>query len=136
MKKIVGWRISMVLCFLLILVGEGAASGVNVVDEGIVTIERVNSKRARVSHVCVYQDDKGTWVSGMVKRKGITVVPDKGHVDIVVFSPDGDLVREVIDRYTPRLTRKKRMGRFSVRIATSLPEGSTVRVVHHDKPHN
>jgi hypothetical protein len=136
MKKIMGWSIGVVLCFLFIIVGECAASRVNLVDEGIATVERVNSRQARVSHVSVYQDDKGVLISGMVRRKSVATGPDKGHVDVVVFSPDGDVLQEVIGRYTPRLTKNKRTARFSVRISTSLPQGCIVRVVHHDKPHN
>ena len=135
MKKIIGSSIGVILCFLSIIGGECAESRINLVDDGTVTVERVDSRQARIVNVNVYQDGEGIVISGTVRRKSTTVAVDKGHVDVVVFSPDGNIIQEVIARYTPRLTKKRRSAQFSVRIETSLPNNSIVRMVHHTRAH-
>lgn len=124
--------ISNVVFGLAMIVGLGCASNrINLVDNGTVTVERINSQGAYVSSVYVYQDGDYLVISGRVKQLYSTVVTDRGHVDITMLNPYGTTLKQVSKRYNPRLSRKKRTAYFRARLPVILTPGVIVRVMHH-----
>ena len=134
MKRNSELRIIAAVCFLVFMAAGCATGRENPVDTSAFTIEKVSSDRARLSNVGVYEDNEDLVVRGLVKRKGITIIPDKGIVEVLVIDPTGEILAAATDRYTPRFTRKKKTARFSVRFSDPFPEGCIVRVAHRSSP--
>ncbi len=110
------------------------AKGVNLVDKGIVSIEKVPTSDIYVSAAYVYQDGDELVISGKVKHRHAHR-KSGGHVDITILDPEGKIIMEVTTSYLPRIIRSKgsREARFSVRLPFIPPKGSTVRVAFHDQ---
>ena len=114
----------------------GCASGrTNLVDNGTVIIESAQSMQAFVTSVSVYRDDEKLVISGRVKQRYHTVTADRGHVDIALINPDGTTIRTVSVGYRSLLARRTcASSLFRVCLPVTLPQGATVRVVHHSTP--
>ena len=113
-----------------------ASNRINLVDNGTVTIECVNSKRMLVSRVYVYQEGDELVISGRVKRRFSTGIGTGGHVDIAMFNQEGTPIINISKHYTPRLTKHSRTSSFTVHLPLIISERSIVRVVHHSGVHH
>jgi len=135
-KKICGIELLAGLCLAMIVVSGCTSSRVNLVDTEKVTVEKMASKgHVKIWKVYVYQEEGDLVVSGRVKRKSMNLLPAKGHVDIAVISPNGQVIETESVAQTPRvigMSRRRRRGSsFEARLSMVPPEGSTVRITFH-----
>jgi hypothetical protein len=102
---------------------------VDLVDKGVVSIERLPSRNIYVPGIHVYEDGGELVISGRVRRLRSTRLGG-GYVDIVVISPDGKIIEYVRTRYYPRIIPRegKRESRFTVRLPFIPPKGSIIKV--------
>jgi len=132
-------EIAICIAIAAMVVQGCALHRINLVTKGVVTVERIPTKRVCVVSAYVLQDGDEIIVAGRVKpcppRDTVTT---GGHVDISIFDPDGTLLKQVTSRYVPRIIPRKRMrsSRYQAFIPMVLPQGSKVRVGFHDSPHS
>jgi hypothetical protein len=108
-----------------------ATQGVNLGDAGKVKIERIPSKFAYFSNLNIYLTETGVTISGELKKRIPTKgYPIPGYVEIEILSPDNLLVTTVNTNYK-RKRRKSLTSIFIVYIPELIPDGSTIRVIHH-----
>ena len=119
----------------------GCATGVDLVKQGSVSLEKVHSEKVRVTLVSVFQDGPQLRVSGRVWRRRAFQGHARGHVDVEVVGPDGRrlshatspglYVRGVLRNRTPMKET------FVVLMTVSPPPGSVICVGYrpgHHKP--
>lgn len=98
--------------------------------DGKVSVETIPSRYGHVSRVSVLASETGVRVAGEVHgsthRRGYIL----GHVDIEVIYPDGTM-QEIISFMYRNRGGKSRATPFSVEVPFVVPEGSTIRVIHH-----
>lgn len=122
--------VSVMLAFAFL---TGCASNrVNLVDNGTVRVERVNSQRTTISKIYVYQERNALVISGRVKRNSSSAIAGGGHVDITVLDQDEQPIKNTCKSYFPRKIRRSRTSSFSVSLPLVLSKGSTIKVVHHN----
>lgn len=137
--------LNVALVVIMIAVSGCAGNRVNLVDKGVVSIERMPSKiRGVYFHdVQVYKKGDDLVVSGSVKRRYTSVAGGSGHVDVAIINPDGNVVKYVSTAYSPKVISKRSHSGsyFEVRLPVVPQDGTTVRVAIHedtvlDKPIN
>ncbi|MGH1536616.1 MAG: hypothetical protein ACRBDX_00970 [Gammaproteobacteria bacterium] len=101
------------------------SANINIEKEssGLISFERVN----------VRSDDSTLTVSGDLHARTRSVA--RGHIDITFISPDEVVLHELTTSIKRRSLKNRHM-HFHVNVPLVLPEGSTVRLVHHRKSHN
>lgn len=107
-----------------------AAQPLNPVSEDKVTVETVPSIYGHVSRVSVVSSETGIRVAGEVHGSSHQRGYIRGHIDVEVIFPDGTTPEKETFKYHYR-GGKSRATPFSVEIPIVLPEGSTIRVLHH-----
>ena len=105
----------------------------NLVKEGYLSTERLQTKRFRIWTIHAYRENDHMKVSGYVRRDYFYRGYAPGHVDITIVSPDDTVLKKVATVYTPRNIRSKgaRTAHFTARISEIPPKGSVVQAVHH-----
>ncbi len=124
----------MLLSIVMVAVLAGCATGKDLVRNGTLKVERIDSNRARLSSVYVRQEGEGIYVRGTLTKRSAGRSPIPGHVHITVFDPEGDVLGDTRTSYE-RTSGKARSARFYVRIPIELSNGSTLRVTHHSRAH-
>ena len=132
--------ISKILIALPVL-GTVAGCGLfppTLVDQGIVKVDIQKTRPISVSTATVYRDDGQTVVRGEARfptwvQHGIF----RGHIDVVLALPDGEIVSQHDIRLTPRNTSGAhgRTATFISRFDIELPQGSTASIQYHDGTH-
>lgn len=99
----------------------------------------VYTKEVYFQHLTAVVDDNQLVISGELKHSQTTVLPD-GHVDVAVFSPEGNLVSETTATYTAntsvrniRSALKLKGNRFRATLDRVPPSGSLIKVAFHPK---
>jgi hypothetical protein len=69
---------------LPVVISGCATNRIDLVEEGIVSVETVPSKKVKILWTDVYQDGEDFVVYGVVQRRSHTSYPIKTHVDISV----------------------------------------------------
>ena len=109
-----------------------ASHRIDLVDRGVVSLERQHSKKVHIAWGNVHQDGEDIVVSGVLMRHVITSYPIWRHVEVVVVAPDGTVLKETrtSDIKVPRRVpgRGFNTKRFEVRLAGIPPRGSLVRI--------
>ncbi len=114
-----------------------ASNRINLVDQGVVSLEQQHSKKVRTAWSNVQQDGEDIIVSGVLMRQAITSYPIWRHVEVTVLAPDGAVLQEArtsnikVPRRVPG--RGFNTKRFEVRLAGIPPRGSVVRITICDK---
>lgn len=110
-----------------------AASPVNLARDGAVRVEMVSSPAALVWYAEPRAGGGNAWASGEVIRRKEWPADRPGHVDLVVFGPDGIPLAQTGAALQPVRTAggDTRRLAFTVPLNRRPPPGSTVRVVHH-----
>jgi hypothetical protein len=123
---------------LLLSPGGCLANRTNLVEHGIVTIERTELRRLYFPWVGVYLEDHKAVVSGSIRRRPQYQAPVQGVVAVELISPTGEILEHVETPYFPRSIPTggarhsgPRRSQFKVRLNTLPPKGSIVRVAHH-----
>ena len=124
----------MLLSIVMVAVLAGCATGKDLVRNGTLNVERIDSNRARLSSVYVRQEGEGIYVRGKVSKRSSGRSPIPGHVHVAVIDPEGDVLGDTRTSYE-RTSGKGRSAYFSVQIPTEPPIGSTLRVTHHFRAH-
>lgn len=133
---------TVVLSFgLLVSIISGcAANRVDLVDSGLLTLEKRAIGKVYIAWSDAYEHEDGFVITGVLGRRDHVGSPIKAHVDVTVLSPDGRVVDTARsgDVYVPlRITGKgQSLKRFSVHFPSVPPRGSTVQVVSHTGPHD
>lgn len=114
-----------------------ASNRINLVEQGVVSLERQHSKKVRTAWSNVHQDGEGIIVSGVLMRQAITSYPIWRHVEVAVLASDGTVLQEArtSDIQVPRRVpgRGFNTKRFEVRFPGIPPRDSLVRISLCDK---
>lgn len=110
-----------------------ALSSCTSVQPADVVIEKETPSRYRIENVLVTKVDTTVTVHGTLHSRSRGSAP--GHVDITFISTNGDVLHTVKTDYH-RGSLKARDYKFHVELPLALPDGSTVRIVHHRRDHN
>lgn len=100
-----------------------------------VQIETLPSAEAHIRLASAHQQGENLIIQGKVRRN-----PDNccdkvtGHVDIVVFSPEGDMFDITNADYSPRNIPKSgtKSSSFSMALPYTLPAGYSLTLQYHD----
>lgn len=126
--------VGIVLTMSAILVLGCATNRISHTNRLPIPFELVSSKDAYISKAYAYEDGSELVVSGKVKRSAQNCCdPARGHVDIAVLGPEGNILDVTSTLYSPRNIPKvrSRTSHFLARFPYTLPEGSTIRIIHH-----
>jgi len=123
------WAVGLTL--LATALGGCAVPKVDKVREGSVFLDIIPTEMASVSEARVVQKGKDLIISGKVKKSHEFFLA--GHVDIVVFDPQGKMMGKELPRLTGYASKRGgvKEGRFSAQVKLTPPSGSTVRVKYH-----
>jgi len=124
----------MLLSIVMVAALAGCATGNDLVRNGTLNVERIDSARATISSVYVRQEGEGIYVRGKVSKRSSGRSPIPGHVHIAVIDDEGDVLGDIRTSYD-RTSGKARSAHFYVRIPIELSNGSTLRVTHHSRAH-
>jgi hypothetical protein len=97
-----------------------------------VIIEKESSSLLRFENVRVTRSESNITVRGTLHSRTRSSVP--GHIDITFLSTNGEVLQTLKTDYH-RGSLKARDYNFKVEVPLDLPEGSTVRLVHHRRSH-
>lgn len=140
---------------LILTISSCASNKINVLDSGTTALQLLSSESAYLEHVRMEQINGELAVSGHVRRllfsifsnphysksNRVTILQYEksplvvgGHVDIAIVAPDGSVLNKVSVPYHPHKINviSSRPSSFGVRIAIIPPDGSIVRVAHHN----
>lgn len=126
--------VGIVLTMAVILVLGCATNRISHTNRLPIPFELVSSKDAYISKAYAYEDGSELVVSGKVKRSAQNCCdPARGHVDIAVLGPEGNILDVTSTLYSPRNIPKvrSRASRFVVRLPYTLPEVAAIRLAHH-----
>lgn len=105
---------------------------INLVDQGLVAVERVDLETTCISEPSVYQDGDELIIRGSVKChrfRGFS----RGHIDIAIVSAEGEVLQSLSALYYPRVIPRKvgRESRFHIDFPLKPPAGTVVRLAFH-----
>jgi hypothetical protein len=122
-----------VFCFFVVLaaiISGCAAKSVDLVRDGKVNVETVPSRHGHVSGLSVLTSESGIKITGDVHGSTHKRGYIQGHIDVEVISPDGTMQAKETFKYQNR-GGKSRTTPFSAEIPVLVPDGRTIRVIHH-----
>ncbi len=126
--------VGIVLTMIVMSVLGCATNRISHTNQLSVPFELVSSEDAHISKAYAYEDGSELVVSGKVKRNAQNCCdPARGHVDIAVLGPGGNILDVISTLYSPRNIPKarSRTSRFVVRLPYTLPEVAAIRLAHH-----
>ena len=122
---------SMFLVLSTIFALHGCATDTsNLVDEGKVNIETIKSEYGHVSRVSVWGSETETEVIGEIHGSTHGRGHIRGHIDVEIIYPDGSMQVEETFKFHNR-GGKSRVIPLSIKFPFVVPEGSTIRIIHH-----
>lgn len=109
-----------------------ASTRTNLDNTGAVDLVVADTEPIKITRAKVLQDKGGVVITGKVAREQQRAYWLRGHVDLRITSPDGQvLLEEPVRFHRRRLTRHTWEGTFVHRIDFTPPPGTTVRLAHH-----
>ncbi len=128
MKNLTSGMITIVACALTLACGC-APLGKDLVQNRVVKVEEVSSKRAEVTSVAVYVGAGHTIVTGRIRKRLEEWGPIRGRLYVEVIGPDR---KTLVERNIPYRSRfRSRVATFEIELPQVVPAGSLVRVTHH-----
>jgi len=108
-----------------------ASTRLDLTENEAIKVERVPAKGYYISRAFVYRDGDEIIIGGWIKRRN-TSSSSKGHVDMAIFGPEGELIQQISTNYMPRIIPRKgrRASVFEVHLS-GIPDRSTVRIAYH-----
>ena len=97
---------------------------------GKLTVERVDSRDARIAHVYVRHDGSELRITGDIRKTFQRRGRIPGHLHIEVIGENGMLLAQTTSRYHRRSV-KSRQSHFSETIPVQTDKVTKVRVIHH-----
>ena len=132
-----------VAALLIVIASSVPGCGTNradLVDSGVVTIERQAAGKVYVAWSRAHECEDGLLITGVLRRSDRVGTPIKAHVDVTILSPDGHVIDTACSNevYVPRgrTGQGRSMQRFRVQLPDIPPRGSSVRMVSHSGLHN
>ncbi|MDH5302194.1 MAG: hypothetical protein OEW58_12625 [Gammaproteobacteria bacterium] len=102
-------------------------------DENKITIERVDSNTANISHVYLKHSDGQLLLRGEVKpHQSSRRTPIPGHLHITLIDPQGKMLKEADISYMRRSVNSSKAF-FSTELPVDLPPGSTIKITHFER---
>lgn len=103
---------------VIFLVSGCSTQRINMVEQGEVSVQLVETSPITVRGVSIVRDTKGVILSGYVTRQYNSKSPIRGHIDIDLIGPDdkvfyGDILRLRTRRVT--VTRRVFRGEFTAK---------------------
>lgn len=123
---------------VLLHVSGCSAQRINMIEQGDVSTQIIETHPITVKRVSIYRDPKGITLSGDVIRRNRSLSPLSGHVDVELIGSDGEVLYEDTLRLRMRrvtVTRRVIKGEFTTHWNFDLPVGSIVRLSHHEGKH-
>ncbi|MHC4266596.1 MAG: hypothetical protein ACYSUK_11815, partial [Planctomycetota bacterium] len=78
----------LILTIVSVLIFSGCTSSrVSLVDQDLVSVEKVPNERIEILWTDVYQDGEKVTISGALKQHGHSSSPVKAHVDASIIGP-------------------------------------------------
>jgi len=125
-------RIKLAVYIFIVCVTLTSCASVQSNKADVIIVKDISS-RYRISNIQVTKDDSLVTVAGTLHSQTRSRFP--GHVDITFLSKSGEVLHTTIVDYR-RKSLKSRNRMFRVKIPLELPDGSSVRIVHHRRDHN
>jgi hypothetical protein len=134
MKK-TGILVAFTVTVILTAILGCASDRRNLTESGVIHIEQVSSKDRRVLLATAYEEGGHLMVEGKVRRGG-SFIGRRGHIDIAVVGPDGEILEQssapILPRTMPRRrTRNMLRSHFEASLRDVPPAGSTVLIAYH-----
>lgn len=133
MKRTIFTSVTAVLIMLVMFSSGCADNRINLVDDGVLTLEKQASGKVYIAWCDAYKNEDGITIAGVLRRRDHIGVPIKKHVDVTILSPEGTVLNEArsLDYYIPRdiTGRFESFQRFRVNFPNVPPQGSVVRVI-------
>lgn len=112
------------------LFGATACSTTSLVkEENNITIERVDSKGASISHAYLIHSGDKLSLRGEVKRRSTGRGPIPGHLHITLIDPQGKVIKEADIGYMRRSV-KSSIASFNTKLPVDLAPGSKIQITH------
>lgn len=128
------------LSVLMTVISGCAAARTDLVDTGVLTLEKQRGGKVYIAWSSAYEQDDGLVISGVLRRHDHVGNAIKTHVDVTILSPDGRVIDTARSNevYVPRRItgRGQSLKRFRVHLPNLPPRGSLVRMTSHSGPHN
>ena len=125
---------------LVSIISGCAANRVDLVDSGLLTLEKHATGKVYVAWGDAYEHEGGFMITGVLRRRDHVGSAIKAHVDVTVLSPDGrivDTARSGDVYVSRRITgRWQSFKRFKVYFPNMPSRGSSVRMVSHSGLHD
>lgn len=132
--------ITLGLGILAAVISGCAADRVDLVETGVLTLEKQAAGKVYISWSSVFEQEDGLVITGFLRRRDRVGSPIKTHVDVTVLSPNGQVVDTARsnDVYVPRRItgRGQSLRRFRIYLRDVPGRGSLVKMVSHSGPHD
>jgi len=131
-------RLGLLFCLVMaVLIASGCAtgSGGTFQAEGLV-IELTHTPMVSFSKLAASQEGAQLVLTGNLRRRN-QAFSGRGHVDVAVISPAGEVLAQKSVIYSPKIlsktpgARNHRPSRFEARLNYVPPQGSTIKVSYH-----
>lgn len=118
----------------LIAIAIGCASRINLVNDGIYSVNTRDTNGVKITTTKISVDDGRFIVTGKLKRASISR-SYPGHVDVVIIGPDGSVLDQAsVKNKMPFIGRSRRkISSFKAEFFKIPPEGATVIISFHGK---
>jgi len=125
---------------MALLLGCGCAPcRKDLVREGAVRVQTRPSRRVEIFWISAHQHGEHVDVTGHARNSRRSGFPSQGHVDVLMFSPDGQLLAttRTQDFQVPRRRRRQAPSgrRFRAHLPITAPGEATLRVAFHSGSH-
>lgn len=116
----------------LLALSAGCAPHHDLIAAGLLRLEQLPPNDASLRAICAHERDEGLAITGTWRNR-----LSRGHVDVALLGPDGEVLAEARTRLTTLPHRRHgHPARFSVQLPVFPPPGSTLRVTRHDGEHD
>ncbi len=118
-----------------------AENRINLVDSGVLTLEKQASEKVHIAWCDAYKNEDGITVTGVLRRRDLISSPIEKRVDVTILLPEGTVLDDArsADCYIPReiIGRVERLQRVTMSFP-NVPFQSAVCIIacngqHHDR---
>ena len=127
------------LALVLVAASGCVTRGTNLTATGKVSVKVEPAEKVRVAWSEVWQDGDETIIKGRLIRRGSSLYPLTGHVDVSVMAPDGTVIKEAtsqqigVRRTTPG--KGPKLTPFKLAMNFTPPQDSQVVIAFHRGTH-
>jgi len=114
---------------ITLLIATGCSTVGKVKEKEGISIERIDSQDASITHAYLTRSGNTLSVRGEVKRNRTGRGPIPGHLHITLIDPTGHTLKEADIGYMRRNTNSS-MASFNATLPIELAPGSTIKITH------